>query len=158
MKKPQTPRPQSPGNYAQYYNYQQQQPYRKQPGSASPYYQQYYQQPYATQTSGYAGNYNNYAENPVTNFLDTLSQGASSLFSGAATKQEPSAYYSGHVVGLQRPQANGNVPGSISPINQFGKAIDGITKNDDLQCIPKIICQMVGGQKQQNMMSPLFSA
>lgn len=50
--------------------------------------------------------------------------------------------------------ANGN------PVSQFTKAIDEITRNDDYQCIPKVICQMVGSQRRQPTLlnSPIFSA
>lgn len=48
----------------------------------------------------------------------------------------------------------------INPVNQFAKAIEEITRNDDFQCIPKVICQMVGNQRRQPSIlgSPIFSA
>lgn len=48
----------------------------------------------------------------------------------------------------------------INPVNQFAKAIEEITRNDDFQCIPKVICQMVGKQRRQPSIlgSPIFSA
>lgn len=47
-----------------------------------------------------------------------------------------------------------------NPVNQFAKAIEEITRNDDFQCIPKVICQMVGNQRRQPSIlgSPIFSA
>lgn len=47
-----------------------------------------------------------------------------------------------------------------SPLLTFGKAIEEITRNDDFQCIPKVICQMVGTQRRLPPIfsSPIFSA
>ncbi|XP_031624175.1 uncharacterized protein DDB_G0283357 isoform X2 [Contarinia nasturtii] len=47
-----------------------------------------------------------------------------------------------------------------NPVNQFSKAIEEITRNDDYQCIPKVICQMVGSQRRQPsiLSSPIFTA
>lgn len=46
------------------------------------------------------------------------------------------------------------------PISQFAKAIEEITRNDDFQCIPKVLCQMVGSQRRQPsaLSSPFVSA
>lgn len=49
---------------------------------------------------------------------------------------------------------------SNAPVNQFARAIEEITRNDDFQCIPKVLCQMVGSQRRQPtfLNSPIFSA
>lgn len=54
-----------------------------------------------------------------------------------------------------RPNAPNN-----APVNQFANAIEEITRNDDFQCIPKVLCQMVGSQRRQPtfLNSPIFSA
>lgn len=128
----------------------------------------YYQQ-------NYAGNYNNYqtTSNPISNFISNIGQGAADFFNGG---QKPN-YFNGPNGPPQqfdsfnrpiRPNGPGNRPpaGPLSApfgtIEQLGKAIDEITRNDDFQCIPKVICQMFGNQRQQGsyssiLGSPIFS-
>lgn len=36
-----------------------------------------------------------------------------------------------------------------SGIGQFGYAIENIVRFDDYQCVPKIVCQMVGNPQRQ---------
>lgn len=50
--------------------------------------------------------------------------------------------------------------GIMNPINQFSLTIDEIARNDDYQCIPKVICQMVGNQGQLPPLlgSPIFAS
>lgn len=133
----------------------------------------YYQQ-------NYAGNYNNYqtTSNPISNFISNIGQGAADFFNGG----QNSNYFNGPnrpngAIPPQqfdsfnrpnRPNGYGNRP-PLGPLNspfgtieQLGKAIDEITRNDDFQCIPKVICQMFGNQRQQSsyssiLGSPIFS-
>ncbi len=138
----------------------------------------YYQQ-------NYAGNYNNYetTSNPISNFISNIGQGAADFFNGGANSNyfngpsppppnqqfdsfnrpiRPNGYRPPSVG--NRPPSVGNRPptGPPSPfgtIEQLGKAIDEITRNDDFQCIPKVICQMFGNQKSSSSIlgSPIFS-
>lgn len=42
----------------------------------------------------------------------------------------------------------GGVPGGQVG-GQFGSAVENIVRYDDQQCVPKIVCQMVGNPKRQ---------
>lgn len=49
-------------------------------------------------------------------------------------------------------ESNGPL-GQISQVGgQFGKALEDISANDDLQCVPKILCQMVRSSRRTNQM------
>lgn len=186
------PRPPSSSNqYAQNYNYAAhpniKQVYTRPPQAVrpqianrppSPNYSQYqsagsYRPPYRPLNAGpnahaqrpqYAGNYNTYQSAQtgdgsisLISLLSNLGQTASDLIGGNRQQAQP-----------QFPQyaANGQPPVATegaNPLNKFGKAIEEITRHDDLQCIPKIICQMVGAQRRQNVQgsllgSPVFSS
>lgn len=123
----------------------------------------------------------------ISNFFTNIGQGATELFSGrppVSQYQPPPSvtaglanrpphpynhqqYASGsQSIGPNGPQFGsgsgglfGGAPG-VSPMNQFSKAIEEITRNDDYQCIPKVICQMVGSQRRQPsiLSSPIFTA
>lgn len=122
----------------------------------------YYQQ-------NYAGNYNHYqtTSNPISNFISNIGQGAADFFNGG---QNPN-YFNGappaQFDSFNRPvRPNGRPPpAAAGPFNspfgtleQLGKAIDEITRNDDYQCIPKVICQMFGNQRQQSSYSSIFAS
>lgn len=66
----------------------------------------------------------------------------------------------GHGSGPIPGHGSGPIPGLMNPVNQFSKAIEEITRNDDFQCIPKVICEMVGSQRRQPgiLGSPIFSS
>lgn len=133
----------------------------------------YYQQ-------NYAGNFNNYqtTSNPISNFISNIGQGAADFFNGG----QNSNYFNGpnggggppqqfdsfnrpvrpNGYGNRQPPPPGPFNSPFGTIEQLGKAIDEITRNDDFQCIPKVICQMFGNQRQQNsyssiLGSPIFS-
>ncbi|KAJ6635268.1 hypothetical protein Bhyg_13853 [Pseudolycoriella hygida] len=127
-------------------------------------------QPTGFYQQNYAGDYNNYqtTSNPISNFISNIGQGAADFFNGG----QNSNYFNGPNPPPQfdsfnrpiRPQGFGNrpPPSPFGTIEQLGKAIDEITRNDDFQCIPKVICQMFGNQRQQNSFSsilgsPIFS-
>lgn len=115
----------------------------------------------------------------ISNFFTNIGQSASEIFSsrppvsqyqpppsvGAVISNRPPNPYNPQV-GLQNQQqfgGPGNHPfggSNPNPINQFSKAIEEITRNDDYQCIPKVICQMVGSQRRQPSIlnSPIFTA
>lgn len=162
---PQPPQQQQQGNYAQYYNYQNSQ--RPQPSQNHR--PQYYQgndvtyrprPPPGYNQQNYAGNYNNYDNgNPLTSFISNLGQGASDLIYGTRPSQAGSSLaqpsFGQQKFGRPGPNAGSN---DFGPLGQFGKAVEEITRHDDLQCIPKIICQMVGAQRRQNSISPLLGS
>lgn len=166
--------PQLQGNYADYFDYDNNQRPTSFYQGGSPYYPYpvNYQQGYRPQPPGYyqqnyAGNYNSYQGegNVISNFFSTLSQGASDLLSGnllgggAVAPQSP--FGAGFIGGRPPTYPQSPYPTQAAgerPLNQFSKAIEEITKNDDLQCIPKIICQMVGNQRRQNTVSPLLGS
>lgn len=131
--------------------------------------------------SGYGnGNEGGGIMESISNFISNIGQGASELFSnrppinqysppptvsaGLANRPQNSHYnqqtvsenqqYAPAYSGPQFGQNGGN------PVNQFSKAIEEITRNDDYQCIPKVICQMVGSQRRQPSLlsSPIFTA
>lgn len=161
----QPPKGQQQSNYAQYFNYQNPQ----RPPQSQNYRPQYYQgndvnyrpgPPPGYNQQNYAGNYNNYdSGNPLTSFISNLGQGASDLIYGTRPSQ------AGPTLGqptfgqqqFSRPGPSAS-PTDFGPLGQFGKAIEEITRHDDLQCIPKIICQMVGAQRRQNSISPLLGS
>lgn len=41
---------------------------------------------------------------------------------------------------------------------QLGKALEDISKNDDYQCVPKLLCQMVGNPRSQNSLPSFINA
>lgn len=50
-------------------------------------------------------------------------------------------------------QQTGGSFGQISQVGgQFGKALEDISANDDLQCVPKILCQMVKSARRPNQL------
>lgn len=157
--------PPSRNEYAQYFSYQDSDNYPQQPSSYYPNkppqtYQgnyQNYRPPPSYNQPHYAGTFNTYQTatgNPISNFLSNLGQGASDLFNGGRPQQTPP--YN------QQPIGPGGIGGgglaNNGPIEQFGSAIEKITLHDDLQCIPKIICQMVGSQRRQNTLTPLLGS
>lgn len=107
----------------------------------------------------------------ISNFFSNIGQGAADLLN-----PNPNP-----IPGNYRPPINGYRPpdsipqqqvvpgqsiygrpnaGNPNPVNQFSKAIEEITRNDDFQCIPKVICEMVGSQRRQPgiLGSPIFSS
>jgi len=128
-------------------------------------------QPTGQYQQNYAGNFNNYqtTSNPISNFISNIGQGAADFFNGGSNGN----YFNGpngppqQFDSFNRPiRPNGGrpppPPNPFGTIEQLGKAIDEITRNDDYQCIPKVICQMFGSQRQQSsyssiLASPIFS-
>jgi hypothetical protein len=50
-------------------------------------------------------------------------------------------------------EQSGQFGGQVGQIGgQFGKALEEISTNDDLQCVPKILCQMVRGSRRPNQL------
>lgn len=103
----------------------------------------------------------------IQNFFSNIGQGAAELFSNRPainTYRPPVTDISPNQVSESvnypnQAYAPSNFLGG-NPVNQFSKAIDEITRNDDYQCIPKVICQMVGSQRRQPSIlnSPIFSS
>lgn len=105
----------------------------------------------------------------ISNFFTNIGQGAADLFSSRPAINS----YRPPVSDFTPNQAAESVnypnqayapsnflSGNGNPVGQFSKAIDEITRNDDYQCIPKVICQMVGSQRRQPsiLSSPIFSS
>lgn len=109
----------------------------------------------------------------ISNFFSNIGQGAAEILnptpgpgsyrpaiSGYRPPESipPHQAAPGQSIYVQRPP-----PGAINPmnpVNQFSRAIEEITRNDDFQCIPKVICEMVGSQRRQPgiLGSPIFSS
>lgn len=56
---------------------------------------------------------------------------------------------SGNGLGGGSGVGSGGGGGLPSGISQFGYAIENIVQFDDYQCVPKIVCQMVGNPQRQ---------
>lgn len=123
-------------------------------GSSKPIYQS--QQNYNLRPTGNQGG----IMESISNFFNNIGQGASEIFSGRPPVQEyqpppsvsaglanrPPNPYNQQPFGSSgspqyaNPNGNPNLIGNPSnPVNQFSKAIEEITRNDDYQCIPKVI-------------------
>lgn len=126
--------------------YQQPYPYSPGPPPQGPYYQQQQQQRPPQGIYNYSPQqYENYSPNyPYADEADSgpggILGGLGSLFSGGG----------GGFGGGQ--QANGGVG------NQFGYAIENIVRYDDYQCVPKIVCQMVGNPQRQSTLPSWLNA
>lgn len=59
---------------------------------------------------------------------------------------------SGGISGFFNNIQNGNFGG------QFGKAIEDITANDDLLCVPKLLCQMIGNPRRQTQLPSFLTS
>lgn len=145
-----------------------------------------YQQNYA----GNFNNYQPTTSNPISNFITNIGQGAADFFNGGQNSNNFNRPNGGAFPPQQfdsfnrpsrpnppqqfdsfnrpirpnggRPPPPGGLNSPFGTIEQLGKAIDEITRNDDFQCIPKVICQMFGNQRQQSsyssiLGSPIFS-
>lgn len=108
----------------------------------------------------------------ISNFFTNIGQGAAGLLNGGNPNPIPGNYRP-PINGYRPPDAipqHQAVPGqpiygrpgafNPNPVNQFSKAIEEITRNDDFQCIPRVICEMVGSQRRQPgiLGSPIFSS
>lgn len=166
--------PAATGNYAQHINrpYSEPQVYNRPPQSL------YSSNPSNQQYGHYGGNVrpiyqsqSNYHERPSQGYESGggLTGSISNFISNAVDlfqNRPPVSQYQTPVTGITPnrgpetafPTSDGLT--AINPVNQFAKAIEEITRNDDFQCIPKVICQMVGNQRRQPSIlgSPIFSA
>lgn len=115
--------------------------------------------PPSHQQSNYAGNYNNYqtqSQYPsgtlsITDFISNLGQSATDLFTGGRPQPQHPQYASN-----KQPAPSSST--AANPVGMIATAIEAITRHDDLQCIPKIICQMVGARRNQNSLSPVLGS
>ena len=147
------------------YQQQPQGPFMKPPRGSYSAYQPNYPRPTPPDQSGPPGfppqssfyQSDQSADNPISNFLSNLQQGAASLFGPAPTSSPSYRPPPFNNQGQYRPGVGMN---PNNPLGQFGKAIEEITRNDDFQCIPKVICQMVGNQRRvpSILSSPIFSS
>jgi hypothetical protein len=138
-------------------------------------YANYYQ--YPSPSSSQSSPYYDYYTNPPTRY--TSQPTTSANLYGHPLHQSPQPQYSNYYTnnyanqfGYQRPTsplyANNNAP-SVSnfisnvrdsgPLNQlstvgsqFSKALEDISINDDLQCVPKLLCTMIRNPRQPNQL------
>lgn len=97
--------------------------------------------------------------NSLQNFITNIGQGAAGLLNPAPVGAQPG--YRPPYPGQQNaPQVGRPGVPPNNPVSQFARAVEEITRNDDFQCIPKVICQMVGSQRRLPPIfgSPIFSA
>lgn len=101
----------------------------------------------------------------ISNFISNVGQSAAGLLNGGGGNEPLSAPYRPQYPGQggppQQQQQQIPRPGTPNnPIGQFARAIEEITRNDDFQCIPKVICQMMGSQRRLPAIfgTPIFSA
>lgn len=147
---------------------------------SNPFYQNYanhYQYPSATATS-YPDYYNptRYPSSAIVNGQQALLQQPSLQYPNYYTNnyanqfgyQRPSPIYGNNGAGGSSASGISNFfnnirestgLGQISQVGgQFGKALEEISANDELQCVPKILCQVVKSQRRPNQMTSLLNA
>ncbi|XP_035793908.1 uncharacterized protein LOC118467475 [Anopheles albimanus] len=121
------------GLYQQYPQYPYQSPYATSSPYTSPYYQQQQQQPQ------FGGSNQPPNAQSILGVLQSIFNFAPGTFggpSGVQGPQRPGSLYAGqNYAGLQ-PGFSGGVGG------QLRQALDNIADNDELQCVPKLICMM----------------
>jgi len=80
-----------------------------------------------------------------TNLL--LGGGGSSSPSASSQSASPLGSLLGAFTGTQGAgQQSGGLGGGRPPNTQLIRALENIARNDDLQCVPKVLCQMIAGQ------------
>jgi hypothetical protein len=138
-------------NYANQYNYPQHYSPAAISSSSSPvstypdFYQQYQPTRYPTQPSYTQQQPNYYTNNYANQFR--YERPSSSLYGN----QQSASGLSGFLNNLR--DTSGPF-GRISSLGgQFNKALDDITTHDDLQCVPKVLCQMVQGSRRPSQTS-----
>lgn len=131
-----------------------------------------YQQQYGENTRPIHQSQQNYQADGGNGIMDSVStffagigQGASELFGlnprpPISGYRPPDTFSPPQNANVQGQQFYGRPGPNPNPVNQFSKAIEEITRNDDFQCIPKVICQMVGSQRRQPSIlgSPIFTS
>lgn len=140
---------------------------------SNPFYQNYanhYQHQYPTATASQYPDYYNPTRFPSpANSANLNSQQQPILHQPSL--QYPNYYTNNYAnqFGYQRPSSSSNYGGGISNFfnnfrdsangqlgqfsqvgGQFSKALEDISANDDLQCVPKVLCQMVRSQRRPN--------
>lgn len=169
-------RPQFPYQYVKPSNY-----YNSMPQDLkNPFYQNYanyYQHPQTQSSTSYPHEYYNptrYPSKPNANLY-----GQNQLLQHQASLQYPNYYTNNYAnqFGYQRPSqpsssspiygenANGlssffsNIRESNGPLGQltqvggqFSKALEDISINDDLQCVPKLLCSMIRNPRRPNQL------
>lgn len=138
-------------NYANQYNYPQQ--FSPAAISSSPVtatYPDFYQYQQPLQPTRYptqANSYYNYANQ----FRYDRPSSSSSIYGN----QQSASGLSGFLNNLR--DTSGPF-GRISSLGgQFNKALDDITTHDDLQCVPKVLCQMVQGSRRPGQSSSIMN-
>jgi hypothetical protein len=164
----------SQSSYPSQYNYQFSSPSTNYPSqAASSNYPNYYTpNRYATQNPNYY--YQQTGTNPGVQQQQqalTAAQQHASLYS--PNKNSPYPYYQpnyAHQYGNYRPTQrpapsgfsgilNSIQNGQIGSIGgQFSKALEDISANDDLLCVPKLVCQMIGNPRRQSQLPSFMNS
>lgn len=76
-------------------------------------------------------------------FTNLLLGGAPSSSSSSSQSSSPLGSLLGAFAGAQQQQPH---PAQRPPNTQLIRALENIARNDDLQCVPKVLCQMIAGQ------------
>ncbi|XP_075163629.1 uncharacterized protein LOC142236242 [Haematobia irritans] len=81
----------------------------------------------------------------------------------SANTNSPLGSLLGALAGANSPQSSSPSSSSSTynrrPINsQLIKALENIARNDDLQCVPKVVCQMIAGQTQRGQLPSFITS
>ncbi|XP_059610040.1 uncharacterized protein LOC132257222 [Phlebotomus argentipes] len=148
----------------------QQSPYQR---PQSPYYSSQYANPAVTHNlrpNPYAGSYGYY--NPDQ---EDREEGRPQTHYPYQQRPQLGPNYAAQFASYYRPGGvRANFPGNFQQVGgsppydnrrpladvgvQFGQAIENIARYDDLQCVPKILCQMVGNPNRQSSLPSFLSA
>ncbi|XP_059216999.1 uncharacterized protein LOC106090467 [Stomoxys calcitrans] len=151
-------------SYNNYYDYQ--------IGEIPPQTQGAFNYPYTRPPPQYNGPYRPpYAPSPTTpqpSGLATLVQYAPQFTSlllgggGSSNTNSPLGSLLGALAGANTPQSSSSSSTSSynrRPINsQLIRALENIARNDDLQCVPKVLCQMIAGQTQRGQLPSFITS
>ncbi|XP_017956942.1 uncharacterized protein LOC108651632 [Drosophila navojoa] len=147
--------PQRPGH--NYYEYQigeippQQRPpqYNYRPGPAPG-----YRPPYQPQPQPQAGGFSTLAtllsttQQYAPQFTNLLLGGGGGSSTSSFSGSSPLGSLFGAFAGTQSAGQQSSRP----PNTQLIRALENIARNDDLQCVPKVLCQMIAGQTQRGQL------
>lgn len=140
--------PNIPHQYRPQGQYQQHRPYAGQfeynrPGNFNPSDSGNYYRPQSSQPGGFNQNQPSLFGNILNAFQSNEPQGG---LLGGGGGGSPQNFFNNI-------QNNGGNFGG-----QLGKALDDISKNDDYQCVPKLLCQMVGNPRGQSSLPSFVNA
>jgi len=94
----------------------------------------------SSSSSNYANNFGNYLQRPPPGYpSQSQTQFQSQTYSPTHSQSNPIHYQ------YEPPQQH-QQQHSRPPPTQLIRALENIARNDDLQCVPKVLCQMIAGQ------------